>query len=502
MPRLVIVSNRVALPRQTSTGGLGSAMHAATQTEGGLWFGWSGKLAERSGASLHRQRHGEVDYVTIDLSRADHDQYYAGFANRALWPLLHYRAGLVEYRRANMEGYLRVNELFADTLTPLLEPDDIIWIHDYHLIPLGAMLRGRGVANRIGFFLHTPLPAAGLLIALPRHQELLGSLASCDLIGLHTDRDQRALEDYFLHEAQATLLPDGRLQDRAGARFRIQAFPISIDTRKVARQAERAGRSPKIQQLRDSLGDRAMVIGVDRLDYSKGLPERFKAYGQLLDRNTELRGQVSFLQIAPHSRDTVPEYRQLRHQLERSAGHINGRYAEPDWTPISYVNRSFPHQLLTGYYRVARVGLVTPLRDGMNLVAKEYIACQDAHDPGVLVLSRFAGAARELDSALLVNPSDTEEVTEALETALTMSLKERRERWQPMYEHLCRYDVSFWRNSFLDTLRQQSPATDQEAADPAAATGRPAAVGSAAAPGPHSSHSRLAKRPVLPESPR
>ncbi|AFC87220.1 alpha,alpha-trehalose-phosphate synthase (UDP-forming) [Frateuria aurantia] len=455
MPRLVIVSNRVALPRQTSTGGLGSAMHAATREQGGLWFGWSGKLAEHSGAVLHRQQHEQVDYVTMDLSRTDHDQYYAGFANRALWPLFHYRAGLVEYRRANMEGYLRVNELFADRLLPLLQPDDTIWVHDYHLIPLGALLRQRGVANRIGFFLHTPLPAAGLLIALPRHQELLGSLASYHLVGLHTERDQRALDDYFLHEAGARRLADGRLQDAAGACFRTRAFPISIDTGKVARQAERASRGLKIRQLRDSLGTRALVIGVDRLDYSKGLPERFKAYGRLLDRQAGLRKQVSFLQIAPHSRDTVPEYRQLRHQLERSAGHINGRYAEPDWTPISYVNRSFPHQLLTGYYRVARVGLVTPLRDGMNLVAKEYIASQDALDPGVLVLSRFAGAAQELDSALLVNPSDTEEVTEALETALSMPLQERQRRWRPMYEHLCRYDVNYWCKDFLDTLRQQ-----------------------------------------------
>ncbi|WP_130617675.1 alpha,alpha-trehalose-phosphate synthase (UDP-forming) [Dyella amyloliquefaciens] len=450
--RLVVVSNRVALPDQTATGGLASAMRAALQERGGLWFGWSGKVARQTGGDVHRQKDGVVEYATIDLSRSDHDDFYDGFANRTLWPLLHYRPDLVDYDRKHLAGYLRVNNLFAEQLMSLIGPQDLVWINDYHLIPLAAMLRGRGIRNRIGFFLHTPLPAAGLLITLPRHRELLETLASYDLVGLHTPRDRRALEEYFLHEVGATMRRDGRLQTPSGRMFRAEAFPIGIDTHEVAESASHADEHEEIHQLRQSLEGRALIIGVDRLDYSKGLPERFQAYARLLERSPQLHRKVTFLQIAPPSRGGVPEYRQIRRELERSAGHINGMYAAPDWVPIRYVNNSFSHDLLTGYYRTARVGLVTPLRDGMNLVAKEYVASQDPRNPGVLVLSRFAGAAQELTEALLVNPSDTEEVAEALGIALTMPLHERRNRWRRMMEVLEKQDVTAWRNAFLQHL--------------------------------------------------
>lgn len=450
--RLVVVSNRVALPDQTATGGLASAMRAALQDRGGLWFGWSGKVARQTGGEVHRVKDGVVEYATIDLSRADHDDFYDGFANRTLWPLLHYRPDLVDYDRKHFAGYLRVNNLFAEELMSLIGPQDLVWINDYHLIPLAAMLRDRGVRNRIGFFLHTPLPSAGLLIALPRHRELLETLASYDLVGVHTPRDRRSLEEYFLHEVGATMRRDGRLQTPGGRAFRGEVFPIGIDTREVAEAASHADEHEEIHNLRQSLEGRALIIGVDRLDYSKGLPERFQAYARLLERSPELHRKVSFLQIAPPSRGGVPEYRQIRRDLERSAGHINGMYAAPDWVPIRYVNNSFPHSLLSGYYRTARVGLVTPLRDGMNLVAKEYVASQDPEDPGVLVLSRFAGAAQELGDALLVNPADTEEVAEALGVALAMPLQERRARWRRMMDVLERQDVTAWRNSFLQRL--------------------------------------------------
>ena len=456
MSRLVVVSNRVGLPRQTSTGGLASALQAALHERGGLWFGWSGKLATETAAQVHRQRDGKVDYATIDLSRADQDDYYTGFANGTLWPMLHYRPDLVDYQRSHLDGYLRVNGIFADQLQKLIAPDDILWIHDYHLIPLAAMLRQRGVRNRIGFFLHTPLPAAGLLIALPNHRELLETLASYDLVGVHTARDLRALEDYFLHEAGAAMRLGGRMRMPNGRLFRAAAFPISIDTAGIAEAARRAVAHKEISQLRSSLQGRALIIGVDRLDYSKGLPQRFQAYARLLERAPELHRKVTFMQIAPPSRGAVLEYRQIRHELERSAGHINGKYAAPDWAPIRYINKSFPHRLLTGYYRSARVGLVTPLRDGMNLVAKEYVACQDGADPGVLVLSRFAGAAQELTAALLVNPADTEEVADALERALAMPLAERRERWSMMMAVLGEHDITAWRTSFLHALRRET----------------------------------------------
>lgn len=452
--RLIVVSNRVALPNQTATGGLASAMRAALQERGGVWFGWSGKVARQSGEEVHKRKDGPVEYATIDLSRADHDDFYDGFANRTLWPMLHYRLDLVDYDRKHLAGYLRVNNLFAEQLMSLIRPNDLVWINDYHLIPLAAMLRERGIRNHIGFFLHTPLPPASLLIALPRHMELLETLASYDLIGLHTARDRRALEEYFLHEVGATMRRDGRIRTPEGRLFRAEVFAIGIDTAEVAEAASHADEHREIHDLKQSLEGRALIIGVDRLDYSKGLPERFEAYARLLERSPQLHRKVSFLQIAPPSRGGVPEYRQIRRDLERMAGHINGMYAAPDWVPIRYVNNSFPHSLLSGYYRSARVGLVTPLRDGMNLVAKEYVASQDPDDPGVLVLSRFAGAAEELRDALLVNPRDTEEVAEALGVALEMPLHERRTRWRRMMDVLEKQDVTAWRNAFLRRLAQ------------------------------------------------
>ena len=441
------------MPKQTATGGLASAMRAALQEAGGLWFGWSGKIAAETAATVHHLYDGPVHYATIDLSRGDHDHFYDGFANRTLWPLLHYRPDLVDYSRGHLDGYLRVNGIFADRLAALVEPADVIWVNDYHLIPLASMLRERGVRNRIGFFLHTPLPAAGLLIALPRHRELLETLAAYDLVGVHTARDLRSLEEYFVHETGARLRRGHRL--RLGhRRFRAGVFPIGIDTRHVAEAAAKAGALDPIEDLRSSLEGRALIIGVDRLDYSKGLPQRFDAYARLLERVPAWHRRVSFLQIAPPSRGTVPEYRQIRRDLERKAGHINGMYAAPDWVPIRYVNKSFPHSVLSGYYRNAKVGLVTPMRDGMNLVAKEYVASQNPEDPGVLVLSRFAGAAQELGEALLVNPADTEEVADALETALAMPVEERRVRWRAMMDVLERQDITAWRRSFLAALRE------------------------------------------------
>jgi trehalose 6-phosphate synthase len=232
----------------------------------------------------------------------------------------------------------------------------------------------------------------------------------------------------------------------------IAPFPISIDTAEVARQSRYAINNSTVRKLRASLNDRQLAIGVDRLDYSKGLPRRFEAFGRFLAEHHEWRSRVSFLQIAPPSREEVPEYRQLRSQLERSAGATNGRYADPDWVPIRYVNRSFMQSTLAGFYRISQLGLVTPLRDGMNLVAKEFVAAQPADDPGVLVLSQFAGAAGELEQAILVNPYDPEGQVEGIERALTMPLQERRERWAAMFEHVSKHDIRAWRRAFLAAL--------------------------------------------------
>jgi trehalose 6-phosphate synthase len=473
MSRLVIVSNRVALPDESRAGGLAVALQAALEETGGMWFGWSGRIDPEESGRIRKQQARDIDYITIDLSEQDHADYYNGFANRTLWPLLHFRVDLVDYSRETYDGYQRVNELFAERLAPLLRDDDIVWIHDYHLIPLGKLLRERGIRCRLGFFLHVPMPSSDLLAALPGHSRLFEGLSSYDLIGFQTDRDLERFQDYVRLYGRGRVISNGVLETEHGKRLRAGAFPISIDTARIAQQAADAVGKASVKRLGDSLSGRQLAIGVDRLDYSKGIPERFRAYGDFLERHRDLRGHLTYLQIAPVSRGDVLEYQALRHELERLTGHINGTYAEPDWTPMRYVNRNYPHPSLTGFYRLARIGLVTPLRDGMNLVAKEFVAAQDPGEPGVLLLSAFAGAARELDGALIVNPYDTQGVADAIAAAVRMPLGERQERWQSMMARLRTHDITAWRRGFLRALRDAGAATADgasadEESDPAA----------------------------------
>jgi trehalose 6-phosphate synthase len=457
MSRLVVVSNRVALPGEARAGGLAVALQAALeehagQDGGGLWFGWSGHIDPVKSGKLHEQEAGGITYVTIDLSRQDHADYYNGFANRSLWPLLHFRMDLVDYSRETYAAYRRVNALFAEKLAPLLRDDDLVWVHDYHLIPLAALLREHGVRCRLGFFLHVPMPSSDLLAALPQHLRLFEGLSAYDLVGFQTERDLERFQDYVRLYGRGRVIAPGVLETAGGRRLRAGAFPISIDTAHIAHQAGQAAAKASVRSLRESLSGRELAIGVDRLDYSKGLPERFRAFERFLERHPGLAGKLTFLQIAPVSRGDVAEYQELREELEQLAGHVNGAHAAPDWTPMRYVNRNYAHPTLTGFYRTARVGLVTPLRDGMNLVAKEFVASQDPEDPGVLVLSTFAGAARELDSALLVNPYDLDGVADAIATALRMAPGERRERWRAMMDRLEQHDIAAWRNAYLRAL--------------------------------------------------
>ena len=452
MNRLVVVSNRVAVPGESRAGGLAVGLEAALRTHGGLWFGWSGKVVREASGRIHEQSQGDVRYVTMDLDRPDHDAYYNGFANRTLWPLLHSRLDLVDYARETRAGYRRVNLLFAEKLAPLLRDSDVLWIHDYHLIPLAALLRERGVGCRIGFFLHVPMPSADLVSALPEHGRLFGTLYAYDLVGFQTVRDADRFRTYARIFGGAGVEPDGSLSLPGGRQMAVGTFPIGIDTARITAQSTAAVNKPAVRALRESLSGRQLAIGVDRLDYSKGLPERFRAFGRYIERHPDERGRLTFLQIAPVSRGDVAEYRQLRDQLEGIAGHINGTHASPDWTPLRYVNRNFGHATLTGFYRMASLALVTPLRDGMNLVAKEYVAAQNPEDPGVLVLSMLAGAAAELDAALLVNPYDLDGVADAIVRASSMPLAERRERWDSMMQPITAYDIHVWCQRFLERL--------------------------------------------------
>ena len=459
--RLVVVSNRVAPFDVTSdSGGLAVAIHAALRQRGGVWFGWSGAVADQTPADAPViAEDGMLTSATLDLSRREFDEYYIGFANRALWPLFHYRTDLVEFSRRNLNGYLRVNRRFAAALAPLLQPRDLVWVQDYHLIPLGEELRRCGQRQPIGFFLHTPFPAADLLRVLPNHADLARMLCAYDLIGFQTATDLHAFRDYLLRWAKAADLGHGRLQ-AFGRRLRAAVFPIGIDVGAIAAQATAADDGRHMRRLRQSIGDRALMIGVDRLDYSKGLVARFQAYSHLLDAYPETRHRILFMQIAPPSRTQVPEYREIRQKLETAAGAINGRYAEFDWTPLRYMNKSFNHRVLTGFFRASRIGLVTPFRDGMNLVAKEYVASQHPADPGVLVLSCFAGAAQELDRAQIVNPYDIEGMAQAIRNGLDMPLGERQERWRDMMAVLEKNDITAWRERFLAALTEVGAGAD------------------------------------------
>jgi trehalose 6-phosphate synthase len=460
--RLIVVSNRVLVPDPEGprqAGGLAVAVNAALKRREGIWFGWSGRVSE-DGAEAHptvveRRRR---TFVTLDLSEADFREYYNGFANRVLWPILHYRVDLADFAAVDLDGYLRVNARFAEALSNFLLPDDLIWVHDYHLLPFAKELRALGHDNPIGFFLHIPFPPPDILLTLPQHAETLGALSQYDLVGVQTHHDADNLARYF-EDLGAIPGRNRTYFDFDERRVRIGAFPVGIATRVLARAARNAIRSTLSNEVRESLNGRRLILGVDRLDYSKGIPQRIEAFGHFLDTYPEWRGRVTFLQVTPQSRSEVPEYAEMAQVVSTLVGQVNGRHGEPSWTPIRYVNRAYSRAALAGIYRMADVGLVTPLRDGMNLVAKEYVAAQDPENPGVLVLSRFAGAAEELDDAILVNPLETEAMAEAIKAALDMPLAERQARHSRMFAHLVANDIDRWAERFGTALAEtgQSP---------------------------------------------
>ena len=337
MSRLVVVSNRVMLPtlaKKESTGGLAVAVLDALEQYGGIWCGWSGSLVSGEPHGIDILEDGNITYATLDLPEADYDQFYNGYSNGSLWPLLHYRLDLVEYSRQNYAGYMRVNERFAEQLQPLLRDDDLVWVHDYHFIPLARELRQRRCTQRMGFFLHVPWPTKEVLTALPDHLELVEALLEFDVIGFQTKGYVLAFLDYVVRELGGTVEPDGFLY-ALGKRARVQHFPISIETESFTDLADQAEDSNHVRRLVQSMGDGKLILGVDRLDYSKGLINRFKAYEHLLEAYPEHHRSTTFMQIAPTSRGDVLQYQDIRHELEAEAGHINGTYADFDWTPLN-----------------------------------------------------------------------------------------------------------------------------------------------------------------------
>ena len=452
--RLVIVSNRVTIPepgKPPPAGGLAVAVDAALKNRPGIWFGWSGKIDDSPNGEPVTAVRDNITYVVTDLSTADYQEYYNGFANRVLWPILHYRVDLAEFSRSDLTGYLRVNGLFADKLSAFLQPDDLIWVHDYHLMPLARELRARGHQNPLGFFLHIPCPPPDLLFTIPRQEQSLGVMSHYDLIGFQTDNDRDNYARY-LRMSGAHLGRDGNSFQFDGRVTRIGTFPVSIETTTYAAVAEQSESSDFVREVKDSLSGRQLLIGVDRLDYSKGIIHRLEGFNLFLKTEPSWRNRVVMLQVTPKSREEIPEYGDMSRDVNTLVSEVNGRFGEAAWTPIRYINRSYGRPALAGIFRESAAALVTPLRDGMNLVAKEYVAAQDPEDPGVLILSQFAGAAAELDSALIVNPHETEGMAAAIKTALQMPRDERRARHSAMFAKIEKNDIDRWAETFLSRL--------------------------------------------------
>jgi trehalose 6-phosphate synthase len=421
---------------------------AALQHTGGVWFGWSGETSDHPAPDPDVVTRGKVRFATIDLKPAEFDGFYNGYCNGTLWPLFHYFPDRFTHEQYQYAAYQAVNEQFARQLLKEIEPGDAIWVHDYQLISLGRYLRQLGFNGRVGFFLHIPFPHLQILRLLPHYQDLVSDLGQYDQVGFQTANDVRSF-------ISCLDLPTTDLVDRvemAGRSVGIGAYPIGIDVDSVVSEAKATIQQDTVQRMCVSLMGRKLIVGVDRLDYTKGLTERFLAYEQFLETFPDNQNQVTLLQIAPPSRSDVLAYGEIRRGLEQTAGRLNGRFAEADWTPIRYLNRDYTHATTMGFLRAAKVGLVTPVRDGMNLVAKEFVAAQDPEDPGVLILSPMAGAAEELTSALLMNPYDKCGMAEALQTALNMPLTERKERHGLMMEAVRRHDIHNWYGSFVQDL--------------------------------------------------
>lgn len=451
MGRLIAVSNRTAADPNSRAGGLAVAVWEALVATGGLWFGWSGELTEEEPHGVAMVQDEGVDFALADLSHREYEGFYLGYANRVLWPILHYRIDLANFDADHFEVYAAVNRRFGKLIAPRLKTGDTVWVHDYHFLLLGEAMRQEGWRGPLGFFLHIPFPPPEMFRTLPEHLHIARAMCSFDVIGFQSTTDQSNFIRYLIEDCEAELLEDGRIL-AFGAKLKVEVYPIGIDAEGFADCARSAKADAAAKRIGRFLGERDLVIGVDRMDYSKGLPERFEAVGKLFDTFPDTHGRVSVTQIAPPSRSKVEEYQELRVQLDELAGRINGDYGDLDWIPLRYLARSYAREELAGLFRIASVGLVTPLRDGMNLVCKEFVMAQDADDPGVLILSEFAGAAEQLDAATLVNPHDAAAVAEAIAMALAMPKTERIERWTNLYNIITTQDVGWWRRRFLADL--------------------------------------------------
>ncbi|MBS1511256.1 MAG: bifunctional alpha,alpha-trehalose-phosphate synthase (UDP-forming)/trehalose-phosphatase [Bacteroidetes bacterium] len=466
MGKCIIISNRlpVKVSRadgkysfQPSEGGLATGLGSVYKKQNNIWIGWPGLFTDDLQQKKQiSQALLEQQLFPVFLTAEEINQYYEGFSNEILWPVFHYMSTYARYENSYWEYYVSVNKKFADAVLNIYQPGDTIWIHDYHLLLLPQLIRQSKQDAVIGFFQHIPFPSFELFRLLPWRKELLEGLLGADLIGFHTYDDAR----HFLGAASHILslntsLNTVMIEDRKVA---VEAFPMGIDDKKFTMLINDREVQKNIQHLKSTFSGVEMILTIDRLDYSKGILQRLQAFDLLLEHRPDWREKVSLYMIVVPSRDTVPMYRDLRNEIDKLSGNINARYRTNTWHPINYFYRSFPVEMLSALYQFANVCLVTPMRDGMNLVCKEFIASRPQSD-GVLILSEMAGAAKELTDAIIVNPNNIAELSQAMIKALSMPEEDQKRSMQRMQELVRKYNVQHWASSFMQRMEDLEPAT-------------------------------------------
>jgi trehalose 6-phosphate synthase len=437
------------------SGGLVTALLPVLKDRGGVWIGWTGTAEDVPGAAeIFQAASSEAGYALrpVVLTEDDVDKYYHGYSNESVWPLFHDLQSRCVFEPEYWHAYVKVNRKFAEALAADCRPDDFVWVHDYQLMDVAHHVRARDRSTVLAFFLHIPFPSPDIFMKLPERNAVLTSLLAYDLVGFQTQRDRRNfIQCVRLLMTQTRVQAEGHLHRlTVGDReMRVGSFPIGIDAASFAASASAPDVEELFQAIRTRFADRQIVLGLDRLDYTKGIPQRLRAFANLLERFPEVRRRIHLFQVVVPSREGIRKYDELRLEIEQLVGHINGRYAELGWVPVHYFFRPLSQTELLAFYRASSIALITPLKDGMNLVAKEFCACSLEED-AVVVLSQFAGAAAQLgSSALVVNPYDVEQTADAIYNAFRMPLGERRYRMRRLRRNVRTQDVFWWVDAFM-----------------------------------------------------
>ncbi|MDV7706349.1 trehalose-6-phosphate synthase [Acinetobacter pittii] len=454
MSKLIVLSNRISMPSgKASAGGLAVAVQDALNDSNGIWLGWNGQQITDSEAPEFAQAYSQgIDYITCPLTHQQYAQYYCGFANKVLWPAMHHRDDLIEYDAEEYNTYQKVNRLFAQKLKELAQPEDLIWVHDYHFFSVARYCRELGMQNKIGFFLHIPFASLNIWHKIPVARELIQDLSQYDVIGLQTQIDQNACMQTCLNLLEAQKIQSNSISYKK-RQILIKSYPIGVQPELIQKQAQQDLATSSVFNF-EEIPRQKTIIGVDRIDYSKGLLERFNAFATFLETSPEYHGLVRHLQVAIPSRTDIPAYQRLYQRFKTKLELINEEFAHEDWRPVDCCYDTVQHHNLMHIYRHSDICWISSLRDGMNLVAKEYIAAQDPENPGVLILSKYAGAAEQMSQALIVDPQDRAAMMDTLKMALEMSKAERINRYQQLIEGLTSSDLTHWRNNFLDDLEK------------------------------------------------